>query len=80
VATGPSKSRTNAGVEPSSDTCDEVGGHKLTKSARVASRNDGEHSLKPRKLSGRTEEQNWAAVVEEVRTFVERLPKRKTQH
>ncbi len=35
---------------------------------------DGDHSFKPRKASGRTEQQNWRAGVEAVLEFVKRLP------
>jgi predicted alpha/beta-hydrolase family hydrolase len=57
-------------------TREDVAGYKLSKSVRVAWMPDGDHSFRPRKLSGRTEEQNWEMAVEEITAFVEHLPKR----
>ena len=31
---------------------------------------DGDHSFTPRKMSGRTEEQNWKTAVEEIVTYL----------
>jgi predicted alpha/beta-hydrolase family hydrolase len=58
-------------------TREEVSSYKLSKAVRVAWMKDGEHSFTPRKLSGRTAEQNWEEAVEEITAFVEHLPKRK---
>jgi predicted alpha/beta-hydrolase family hydrolase len=49
---------------------DEVAKYKLSAAIRVAWIDDGDHGLKPRKASGRTEEQNWQAAVEEIATFL----------
>jgi predicted alpha/beta-hydrolase family hydrolase len=34
---------------------------------------DGDHSLKPRKKSGVTEEENWNTAIAEIERFVSRL-------
>lgn len=49
---------------------DEVKTYRLAKKVRVHWLEDGDHSFKPRKKSGRTEEQNWADAVEAVHQFV----------
>jgi uncharacterized protein len=51
-------------------TREEVAGYKLSKHVRVHWLADGDHSFKPRKSSGRTEEQNWAEGVESIFNFV----------
>jgi predicted alpha/beta-hydrolase family hydrolase len=51
----------------------EVARYKLSKAVRVVWMRDGDHSFKPRKLSGRTEEQNWREAVEKVAAFVSRI-------
>ena len=50
-------------------TRDEVAGYKLSKKVRIHWLPDGDHSLKPRKSSGRTQEQNWAEGVEVLANF-----------
>jgi predicted alpha/beta-hydrolase family hydrolase len=45
--------------------------YRLSKMVRVLWMPDGDHSLKPRKLSGRMEEQNWEAALEELVIFLE---------
>jgi uncharacterized protein len=52
---------------------DEVAGYALSPKIRVVWIEDGDHSLKPRASSGRTEKQNLAAAVASVREFVEGL-------
>ena len=46
---------------------------KLPKTIRVRWLEDGEHSFKPRKASGRTEEQNIAEVIDETVSFLKAL-------
>jgi predicted alpha/beta-hydrolase family hydrolase len=53
-------------------TREEVAGYKLSKKVRVHWLRDGDHSFKPRKSSGRTEEQNLAEGVDAVAGFVRR--------
>jgi predicted alpha/beta-hydrolase family hydrolase len=53
---------------------DEVAGYRLSPVVRVAWIGDGDHSLKPRKVSGRTEEGNWEVALGEVVTFLEGFP------
>ena len=48
---------------------EEVAAYKLSKAVRVAWMTDGDHSFKPRKSSGRTEQQNWEAALDEIVTF-----------
>jgi predicted alpha/beta-hydrolase family hydrolase len=63
-------------------TKDEVGQYTLSPAIRVSWMEDGDHSFKPRRSAGRTEEQNWNAAIAEVAAFVQglstgRLPKQK---
>jgi uncharacterized protein len=51
----------------------EVAGYKLSPAVRLAWIEDGDHSFKPRKASGRTERQNWEAALGEIATFLEAL-------
>jgi predicted alpha/beta-hydrolase family hydrolase len=51
-------------------TREEVAGYKLAKKVRVHWLPDGDHSFKPRKSSGRTQEQNWAEGIEAVTNFM----------
>ena len=50
-----------------------VSGYTLSKKIRLHWLEDGDHSFKPRKKSGRTEEQNWAEGIAEVAGFLENL-------
>ncbi len=52
---------------------DEVPGYDLPPLIEIAWIEDGDHSLRPRKASGRTPEQNLAAAVDAVAAFVARL-------
>jgi hypothetical protein len=52
-------------------TREEVRGYKLSKAVRVVWMTDGDHSFTPRKVSGRTEEQNWEVALAEVVTFAQ---------
>lgn len=54
-------------------TRDEVAGYALSPNIRIVWIEDGDHSFVPRKSSGRTEEENLAATVEAVATFLEGL-------
>jgi predicted alpha/beta-hydrolase family hydrolase len=49
---------------------DEVADYKLSKNIRIVWIESGDHSLKPLARSGRTETQNIASAIEEVRRFV----------
>jgi predicted alpha/beta-hydrolase family hydrolase len=51
---------------------DEIAKLKLPKSIRVRWLEDGEHSFKPRKASGRTEEQNLAEAIDAAVAFLKR--------
>jgi predicted alpha/beta-hydrolase family hydrolase len=59
---------------------EEVAGYKLSKAVRVVWMQDGDHSFKPRKMSGRTEGQNWEDALEEAVTFINRLHSRAHGH
>ena len=48
----------------------EVGGYKLSAAIRVKWIEDGDHSFKPRKSSGRTERQNWDEALLQIDTFL----------
>jgi predicted alpha/beta-hydrolase family hydrolase len=49
---------------------EEVGTYHLASTIRLQWMEDGDHSFKPRKKSGRTELQNWQAAMGEIETFV----------
>ena len=55
-------------------TREEVAGYALSESIRVEWIEDGDHSLVPRKSSGRTAERNLEAAIEAVAAFVRHLP------
>ena len=52
---------------------DEVSGYPLSKSIHIHWLEDGDHGLKPRKKSGRTEDQNWAEALAAFTAFAGRL-------
>ncbi len=54
-------------------TPDEVKGYRLSRRIRVHWSEDGEHSLKPRKSSGRTLDQNLADAADAIAAFVTAL-------
>jgi predicted alpha/beta-hydrolase family hydrolase len=49
---------------------DEVVDYQLSSAVSVRWIQDGDHSFKPRKASGTTEQQNWEAAVDEIAAFV----------
>jgi predicted alpha/beta-hydrolase family hydrolase len=55
---------------------EEVRGYKLSSSIRLQWMPDGDHSFKPRKASGRTEQQNWLSALDEIEAFVKELAAR----
>lgn len=61
------------GERDSFGTKAEVATYKLPSAIRIHWLTDGDHSFKPRKKSGVTEEQNLQSAVEEINSFVERL-------
>ena len=52
---------------------DEVAGYSLSPSIRLHWAEDGDHSLAPRKASGRSAEQNWDEGVAAIAGFIETL-------
>lgn len=50
----------------------EVAKYKLSRAVKVTWIKDGDHSFKPRKSSGTTEQQNWASAVSELDAFLRR--------
>ncbi len=52
---------------------DEVKGYRLPRRTRLHWLTDGDHSLNPRKASGRTEEDNWREAVEVIADFLRGL-------
>ena len=48
---------------------EEVDGYDLSSQIRVVWLEDGDHSFKPRKKSGRTEEQNWTEAIDWMERF-----------
>ena len=61
------------GMRDTFGTPEEVGSYMLSPSIQVVWMEDGDHSFKPRKKSGRTNEQNLAAAAEAVIGFAETL-------
>ena len=55
-------------------TPDEVAGYPLADTVRLHWLEDGEHSFKPRKASGRTEMRNWQEAVATLLTFIASEP------
>ena len=53
---------------------DEVSSYDLSSEVAIRWLPDGDHSFKPRKVSGRTTEENWQEGVETVDAFVKSLP------
>src|SRR5262249_43921363 len=51
---------------------EEVAGYKLSKAIRIRWIEDGDHSFKPRKSSGRTEQQNLEAALGEIEKFLDK--------
>ncbi len=49
---------------------EEVAGYRLSPSIRIAWIEEGDHSFKPRKSSGRTEAQNLSEAIARVREFL----------
>lgn len=49
----------------------EVASYALSRKVKIQWLPDGDHSFKPRKSSGRTQEVNWQAAIEAVSRFVE---------
>jgi predicted alpha/beta-hydrolase family hydrolase len=56
---------------------EEGAGYRLSPTVRVAWVEDGDHSFRPRKRSGRTERENWQTALSEIVTFLEALPDQK---
>ena len=52
---------------------EEVAKYKLPRKVRIAWMVDGDHSFKPRKASGRSEQKNWEAAIGEVVVFLKSL-------
>lgn len=52
---------------------EEVASYKLPRKIRVRWLRDGDHSFKPRKASGRSEQDNWDQAITEIVAFTERL-------
>jgi uncharacterized protein len=52
---------------------EEVSGYRLPSRIRVRWIKDGDHSFKPRKSSGTTQEQNWDAAIDQIESFLRSL-------
>lgn len=51
---------------------EEIAGYPLSRAIRVEYLPDGDHSFKPRKSSGHTQDGNIAAAIEKMRAFIDR--------
>ena len=56
---------------------EEVAKYKLSRVVKMKWIKDGDHSLKPRKSSGCTDQQNWEHGIVEIETFLSELTDRK---
>ena len=54
-------------------TTEEVPAYPLSKAIRLEWLEDGDHGFKPRKASGRTEQQNWDAALDAIQAFCANL-------
>lgn len=54
-------------------TAEEVPAYPLSKAIRLEWLEDGDHGFKPRKASGRTEQQNWDAALDAIQAFCANL-------
>ncbi|MEK9671733.1 MAG: alpha/beta family hydrolase [Rhodospirillaceae bacterium] len=61
------------GTRDTFGTIAEVPSYPLAKATRVHWLEDGDHSLKPRKKSGRTEKQNWDEAMDAIKSFADTL-------
>ena len=52
---------------------DEVKGYELSPAIELCWLEDGDHGFKPRKKSGRTEQQNWGQAIDAIATFASKL-------
>jgi len=57
------------GTRDTFGTRDEVPGFDLPKRIKIGWLEDGDHGFKPRKASGRTEQQNWDEALDQLATF-----------
>jgi predicted alpha/beta-hydrolase family hydrolase len=58
---------------------DDVARYELSPAIHIVWLLDGDHSLKPRKSSGRTEEENWTDAVNVVTSFIGSLPSERAE-
>jgi uncharacterized protein len=63
------------GERDSFGACDEVAKYKLARSIKLKWMTDGDHSFKPRKSSGTTEEANWHEAVHLIAEFLKTAAK-----
>ena len=61
------------GTRDALGTRQDVAGYDLAKDIRIEWLEDGDHSFKPRRKSGRTEAENWQHGIDAVATFVAAL-------
>ena len=61
------------GERDSFGTREEVPAYRLPKAVKVQWITDGDHSFKPRKKSGRTEQENWETAIDAIDSFVRSL-------
>jgi predicted alpha/beta-hydrolase family hydrolase len=54
-------------------TRDDVAGYRLSPAIEIFWLEDGNHSLEPRRASGRTVEDNWNAAIDRIAGFLQRL-------
>ena len=61
------------GIRDPFGTAEEVPAYPLSKAIRLEWLEDGDHGFKPRKASGRTEDQNWTQALDAIQAFCAKL-------
>jgi predicted alpha/beta-hydrolase family hydrolase len=62
------------GTRDSFGSQEEVAGYELSSAIKLRWLTDGDHSFKPRRASGTSQEANWADAIEAIEQFVGGLP------
>ena len=61
------------GTRDALGTRDEIAGYRLSATVQLHWLEDGDHSFKPRKTSGLTEDENWQNAINAIGAFIKRL-------
>ncbi len=61
------------GTRDTLGNADDVSGYELSPAIEICWLEDGDHGFKPRKKSGRSEQQNWAQAIDGIASFTSKL-------